>query len=184
MREARRPEVPIFHAIDDRGIDARQLAAKAGVKVDEIEKLVVWGNHSPTMFPDWSHATANGQPLAKLVDDDAWYKETLIPQVAQRGAAIIEARGSSSAASAANAAIDQVHDLLFGTKGRWASMAVTSDGSYGIPEGLMCGVPVICEKGGFSRVTGLKIDGFAQTMLDRTVNELKEEAEAVKSLLG
>jgi malate dehydrogenase len=161
-----------------------QLAAKAGVKVDEIEKLVVWGNHSPTMFPDWSHATAKGQPLAKLIDDDGWYKDTLIPKVAQRGTAIIEARGSSSAASAANAAIDQMHDLLFGTKGRWASMAVTSDGSYGIPEGLMCGVPVICEKGGFSRVTGLKIDGFAQTMLDRTVKELTEEAEAVKGLIG
>jgi malate dehydrogenase len=161
-----------------------QLAAKAEVKVDEIEKLVVWGNHSPTMFPDWSYATAKGQPLSKLVNDDTWYTDTLIPKVAQRGTAIIEARGSSSAASAANAAIDQMRDVLFGTNGRWASMAVPSDGSYGIPEGLMCGIPVICEKGNFTRVTGLKIDAFAQTMLNRTVAELSEEAEAVKSIIG
>jgi malate dehydrogenase len=161
-----------------------QLSAKAGITVGDIEKLVVWGNHSPTMFPDWSHATAKGQPLSKLINDDGWYKDTLIPQVAKRGAAIIEARGLSSAASAANAAIDQLHDLMFGTNGKWASMAVTSDGSYGIPEGLMCGVPVICEKGSFKRVTGLTIDAFAQSMLDRTVKELQEEAEAVKGLLG
>lgn len=161
-----------------------QLSQKAGITVGDIEKLVVWGNHSPTMFPDWSHATAKGQPLSKLINDDAWYKDTLIPQVAKRGAAIIDARGLSSAASAANAAIDQLHDLMFGTNGKWASMAVTSDGSYGIPEGLMCGVPVICEKGGFKRVTGLTIDAFAQSMLDRTVKELLEEADAVKGLLG
>jgi malate dehydrogenase len=161
-----------------------QLATKANVQVSEIEKLVVWGNHSPTMFPDWSHATAKGQPLSKLINDDKWYTDTLIPKVAQRGTAIIEARGSSSAASAANAAIDQLHDLLFGTDGRWASMAIPSDGSYGIPEGLMCGIPVTCDKGGFTRVTGLKIDEFAQTMLNRTVAELTEEAEAVKSIIG
>lgn len=161
-----------------------QLAAKAGVKVDEIEKLVVWGNHSPTMFPDWSYATVNGKPLSKLVNDDAWYTDTLIPKVAQRGTAIIEARGSSSAASAANAAIDQMHDVLFGTNGRWASMAIPSDGSYGIPEGLMCGVPVVCENGNFTRVPGLTVDAFAQTMLNRTVAELTEEAEAVKGIIG
>ena len=160
-----------------------QLAAKAGAGVDDIEKLVVWGNHSPTMFADWSHATVKGKPLAASIGDDAWYRDTLIPKVAQRGTAIIEARGLSSAASAANAAIDQLRDWLFGTNGRWTSMAVVSDGSYGIPEGMMCGVPVICENGGWTLVTGLEIDAYSRTMIDRTVGELREEMTAVQELL-
>jgi malate dehydrogenase len=160
-----------------------QFAAKAGVGVDAIEHLVVWGNHSPTMFVDYSHATVAGKPLADLIGDEAWYRDTLIPTVAQRGTAIIEARGLSSAASAANAAIDQLRDLILGTQGRWASMAVASDGSYGVPEGLMCGFPVTCADGAFKVVQGLAMNAFAQSMLDRTVKELVEERAAVQSVL-
>jgi len=160
-----------------------QFAAKAGVGVDAIEHLVVWGNHSPTMFVDYSHATVAGKPLADLIGDEAWYRNTLLPTVAQRGTAIIEARGLSSAASAANAAIDQLRDLILGTQGRWASMAVASDGSYGVPEGLMCGFPVTCADGAFKVVQGLAMNAFAQSMLDRTVKELVEERAAVQSVL-
>lgn len=160
-----------------------QFAAKAGVGVDAIEHLLVWGNHSPTMFVDYSHATVAGKPLADLIGDEAWYRDTLIPTVAQRGTAIIEARGLSSAASAANAAIDQLRDLILGTQGRWASMAVASDGSYGVPEGLMCGFPVTCADGAFKVVQGLAMNAFAQSMLDRTVKELVEERAAVQSVL-
>lgn len=160
-----------------------QFAAKAGVAVGDIERLVVWGNHSPTMFADWSHATVQGRPLPEQIGDENWYRDVLIPRVAQRGTAIIEARGLSSAASAANAAIDQLRDWLFGTAGRWMSMAVVSDGSYGIPEGMICGVPVICEGGDWRLIKGLTVDGFARTMLDRTVAELAEERAAVQDLL-
>ncbi len=160
-----------------------QFAAKAVAGVEEIEQLVVWGNHSPTMFADWSHATVRGRPLPDVIGDNSWYRDTLIPKVAQRGTAIIEARGLSSAASAANAAIDQLRDWLFGTNGRWTSMAVVSDGSYGIPAGMMCGVPVICEKGEWSLVRGLAIDSFSRAMIDRTVAELAEERAAVQDLL-
>jgi len=160
-----------------------QLAAKAGVGVDEIEHMVVWGNHSPTMFADWSHATFRGKSLAAVIGDETWYRDVLIPTVAQRGTAIIEARGLSSAASAANAAIDQLHDWLHGTQGRWASMAVASDGSYNIPEGIFCGVPVTCDAGRYKRVGGLALDDFARTMIERTVKELVEERDAVHSLL-
>ncbi len=124
-----------------------QLAAKAGTGVDQVERMVVWGNHSPTMFADWRFATAAGKSLPALIGDDAWYRDTLIPSVAQRGTAVIEARGASSAASAANAAIDHLRDWLHGTGGRWVSMGVPSDGSYGIAEGLICGVPVTCTAG-------------------------------------
>ena len=158
-----------------------QLAAKAGVKVDAIRKLVVWGNHSPTMFADWTNATADGKSLPQLIGDDSWYRETLIPEVGKRGAAIIEARGASSAASAANAAIDHMHDWINGSDGDWTSMAVISDGSYGIPEGLMSGVPVICSGGAYERVKGLELDAFQRRMLDRTVAELMEERDAVGS---
>jgi malate dehydrogenase len=160
-----------------------QLAAKASVGVAEIEHLVVWGNHSPTMFADWSHATVGGKSLAAAIGDATWYRDVLIPTVAQRGTAIIEARGLSSAASAANAAIDQLHDWLHGTQGRWASMAVASDGSYNIPEGIICGVPVTCDAGRYERVGGLALDGFARTMIERTVKELVEERDAVHSLV-
>ncbi len=159
-----------------------QLAAKAGAKVDAIRKLVVWGNHSPTMFADWTNATVDGKSLSQTIGDDTWYRETLIPEVGKRGAAIIEARGASSAASAANAAIDHMHDWINGSDGDWASMAVISDGSYGIPEGLMSGVPVICSDGAYERVTGLELDEFQRRMLDRTVAELIEERDAVGSI--
>lgn len=155
-----------------------QLAAKAGVALREVERMAVWGNHSPTMFPDWRFATASGKSLPAMIADAAWYRGTLIPEVAQRGAAIIEARGASSAASAANAAIDHMRDWIHGTGGRWVSMGVPSDGSYGIPEGLICGVPVTCAGGGYARVEGLEIDDFARSMIDRTVRELRDELDA------
>ena len=155
-----------------------QLAAKAGVEVGSIDKMVVWGNHSPTMFADWRFATSGGRKLAELIGDETWYRETLIPTVARRGTAIIEARGASSAASAANAAIDHMRDWIHGTNGRWVSMGVPSDGSYGIPKGLICGVPVTCAGGRYERVEGLQIDSFAQSMLEKTLAELSEEREA------
>ena len=156
-----------------------QLAAKAGVAVSSIERMAVWGNHSPTMFADWRFATSGGKRLAELIGDESWYKDTLIPTVAQRGTAIIEARGASSAASAANAAIDHLRDWLHGTDGRWVSMGVPADGSYGIPKGLMCGVPVTCAAGSYQRVEGLPIDEFARRMIDHSTAELAAELEAV-----
>lgn len=162
----------------DHNRSASQLAAKAGVAVGDIERVVVWGNHSPTMFADWRFATAKGRSLPELIGDQAWYRDTLIPQVAQRGTAIIEARGASSAASAANAAIDHMRDWILGTNGRWVSMGVRSDGSYGIPEDVICGVPVTCENGRYQLVTGLPIDDFARAMIDRTCAELTDELAA------
>ncbi len=155
-----------------------QLAAKAGVPVSSVERMVIWGNHSPTMFADWRFATSGGQSLPKLVNDEAWYRETFIPKVAQRGTAIIEARGASSAASAANAAIDHMRDWVQGTNGGWVSMSVPSDGSYGIPEGLIAGVPVTCANGTYERVTGLAIDAFAAEKIAVTVQELQDELKA------
>jgi len=156
-----------------------QLAAKAGVGIDAIDRMVVWGNHSPTMFADWRFATAAGRSLAEMIGDETWYRETLIPTVAKRGTAVLEARGASSAASAANAAIDHMRDWIHGTAGRWVSMGVPSDGSYGIPEGLVCGVPVTCANGTYQRVTDLPIDAYARGMLDRTIAELMEEQAAL-----
>ncbi len=156
-----------------------QLAAKAGVEVSSIEKMVVWGNHSPTMFADWRFATSNGKSLPDMVNDETWYRETYIPTVAKRGTAIIDARGASSAASAANAAIDHMHDWLLGTNGGWVSMGLPSDGSYGIPEGLHSGVPTICANGSYERVTGLPIDDYTRSMIARTVAELQEEIDAI-----
>lgn len=158
-----------------------QLAAKAGIEVASIQKMAVWGNHSPTMFADWRFATAGGKSLPELINDEAWYRDTFIPTVAKRGTAIIEARGASSAASAANAAIDHMHDWFQGSNGDWVSMGLPSDGSYGIPEGVYAGVPAICANGSYERVTGLPIDDFARTMIDRTVAELTEELDALKS---
>jgi malate dehydrogenase len=163
----------------DHNRSISQLAVKAGVAVSSIERMVVWGNHSPTMFADWRFATSGGKHLAELIGDEGWYRDTLIPTVAQRGTAVLEARGASSAASAANAAIDHLHDWLHGTKGGWVSMGVPSDGSYGIPKGLICGVPVTCEAGSYKRVEGLPIDEFARRMLDRTTAELAAELETV-----
>jgi malate dehydrogenase len=161
-----------------------QLSAKTGKPVDSFEKLIVWGNHSPTMYPDYRFATIGGQPAPKVVNDETWYRETFIPTVAKRGTAIIEARGLSSAASAANAAIDHVRDWVSGTNGRWVTMGVPSDGSYGIPEGIMYGVPVTCANGKYERVKGLEIDTFSRTKMDATLKELQEERDAIKHLVG
>ncbi len=161
-----------------------QLAGKAGVAVGDIEKLIVWGNHSPTMYPDYRFATANGVSLKERINDAAWNAETFIPQVGKRGAAIIEARGLSSAASAANAAIDHVRDWLLGSGGQWVTMGVPSDGSYGIPEDVIYGVPVICTDGEYARVTGLEIDAFSRERMDKTLAELEEERSGVAHLLG
>ncbi|MBE5315513.1 MAG: malate dehydrogenase [Xanthomonadales bacterium] len=161
-----------------------QLAGKAGVAVADIEKLVVWGNHSPTMYPDYRFATAGGASLKDKVADEAWNRETFIPKVAKRGAAIIEARGLSSAASAANAAIDHVRDWVLGTNGKWVTMGIPSDGSYGIPKDVMFGYPVTCTNGKYEIVQGLAIDEFSQERINFTLNELEEERAGVAHLLG
>ena len=169
----------------DHNRAASMLAAKAGVDVGDVEKLIIWGNHSPTMYPDYRFAEAKGKKLAEAIGDEAWNREVFIPQVGKRGAAVIEARGASSAASAANAAIDQVHDWMLGSNGKWVSMALPSDGSYGIPEGIMFGVPTICEPGGkANRVKDLPIDDFARERIGITLKELEEERAAVAHLLG
>ena len=160
-----------------------QLASKAGVPVAAIEKLVVWGNHSPTMYPDYRFALVDGESLKHRINDDAWNVDTFIPTVGKRGAAIIEARGSSSAASAANAAIDHMRDWALGTDGKWVTMGVPSDGSYGIPEGVMYGVPVTCADGRYTRVEGLEIDAFSRERMDHTLAELEEERAGVAHLL-
>ena len=160
-----------------------QLAAKANVAVAEVEKLIVWGNHSPTMYPDYRFATANGESLKAKIGDEAWNAETFIPTVGKRGAAIIEARGLSSAASAANAAIDHMRDWALGSGGKWVTMGVPSDGSYGIPEGIIYGVPVTTENGEYTRVEGLEIDDFSRERMDKTLAELEEERAGVAHLL-
>ncbi len=160
-----------------------QLAGKTGKPVDSIEKMIVWGNHSPTMYPDYRFATIGGAPAPTVVDDQEWYQSTFIPTVGKRGAAIIEARGLSSAASAANAAIDHIHDWVLGTNGKWVTMGVPSDGSYGIPDGVMYGVPVTCANGKYERVKGLAIDDFSRVRMDLTLNELEEERAGVAHLL-
>jgi len=152
--------------------------------VSAIEKLTVWGNHSPTMFPDIRFATVAGQPAKALVNDDAWYLDTYIPTVGKRGAAIIEARGLSSAASAANAAIDHVRDWVLGTNGRWVTMGVASDGSYGVPQDVIYGVPVTCAGGDYQVIQDLPIDEFARARMDNTLKELLEERDGVSHLLG
>ena len=161
-----------------------QLATKTGKPVDSIEKLIVWGNHPPTMYPDYRFATIGGQPAPKVVNDESWYRDTFIPTVGKRGAAIIEARGLSSAASAANAAICHIRDWVLGSNGQWVTMGVPSDGSYGIPEGTMYGVPVITSGGKYERVKGLEIDAFSRQKMDATLQELMEEREGVKHLVG
>ena len=160
-----------------------QLAAKAGVAVGDIEKLIVWGNHSPTMYPDFRFATLAGKPALSVVNDDDWNRNTFIPTVGKRGAAIIAARGLSSAASAANAAIDHVHDWVLGSNGKWVTMGVPSDGSYGIPEGVVFGFPVITENGKYTIVKDLPIDDFSKKYIDITLGELEEERAGVADLL-
>ena len=160
-----------------------QLAGKAGVAVGDIEKMVVWGNHSPTMYPDYRFATTGGVSLKDKINDADWNANTFIPQVGKRGAAIIEARGLSSAASAANAAIDHIRDWVLGTNGKWVTMGVPADGSYGIPEGVMYGVPVTCANGEYTRVEGLPVDDFSRAAMDKTLAELEEERAGVAHLL-
>ena len=161
-----------------------QLAARSGKPVGSIEKLIVWGNHSPTMYPDYRFATVDGQSVKNLINDENWNRTVFLPTVGKRGAAIIEARGLSSAASAANAAVDHVHDWLLGSDGKWVTMGVASDGSYGIPKDIMYGVPVTTAGGEYQRVTGLEIDSFSREKMDATLKELEEERAGVAGLLG
>jgi malate dehydrogenase len=161
-----------------------QIAAKTSKPVTAIEKLFVWGNHSPTMYADYRYATVDGQSVKALINDDAWNKDVFLPTVGKRGAAIIEARGLSSAASAANAAIDHVRDWVLGTNGKWTTMGIASDGSYGIPKDTMFGFPVTTENGEYKIVEGLDIDAFSQERINVTLKELLDEREGVKHLVG
>ena len=160
-----------------------QLATKTGATVNDITRMTIWGNHSATQYPDLFHAEVKGQNAAALVNDQAWLENDFIPTVQQRGAAIIEARGLSSAASAANAAIDHMRTWAMGTAaGDWVSMAIPSDGSYGVPEGLISSFPVTCSGGTYSIVQGLDIDEFSRGRIDASVAELGEERDAVRDL--
>ncbi|TAH41047.1 MAG: malate dehydrogenase [Betaproteobacteria bacterium] len=161
-----------------------QLAAKSGRAVSSLKNLVVWGNHSPTMYADYRFVTSNGDAVKSLINDEAWNRDVFLPTVGKRGAAIIEARGLSSAASAANAAIDHIRDWVLGSKGEWVTMGIPSDGSYGIPEGIIYGFPVTTENGEYKIVQGLDIDAFSRERMTNTLNELLEEREGVKDLLG
>jgi malate dehydrogenase len=161
-----------------------QIAAKTGKAIDAIENLVVWGNHSPTMYPDTRFATINGEAVDALINDQTWTRETFIPTVGKRGAAIIEARGLSSAASAANAAIDHIHDWILGTNGKWVTMGIPSNGEYGIPADTLYGMPVTCENGKYTLVAGLEIDEFSRSKMDATLAELEEEKAGIAHLLG
>jgi malate dehydrogenase len=161
-----------------------QIASKTNKPVASIEKLLVWGNHSPTMYPDYRFATVDGQSVKAIINDDAWNKDVFLPTVGKRGAAIIDARGLSSAASAANAAIDHIRDWVLGSNGQWVTMGIPSDGSYGIPEGIVFGYPVTTANGEYQIVQGLDIDAFSQERINLTLKELQEEREGVKHLLG
>ncbi len=160
-----------------------QLAGKAGTRVADVTNVSIWGNHSATQYPDITHAKVGGRPAPEVVADQAWVEQDFIPTVQKRGAAIIEARGASSAASAANAAVEHVHDWVKGTPaGDWVSMGVASDGSYGIPAGIFAGHPCTCADGEWSIVQGLDVDEFSRARIDASVKELQEEAQAVREL--
>jgi malate dehydrogenase len=160
-----------------------QVAGKTGAAVKNITNVTIWGNHSATQYPDIFHAKVNGKNAAELINDQSWLEEDFIPTVQKRGAAIIEARGASSAASAANAAVDHVHDWVLGTPDDdWVSMAIPSDGSYGVPEGLISSFPVTCSNGSYQVVEGLELSDFSKSRIEVTVNELAEERESVKKL--
>jgi malate dehydrogenase len=156
-----------------------QLANKLEVPVTDVSQMGVWGNHSPTMYPDLFHAKVGGHIAAIAVDDQAWIEDEFLPNVGKRGAAIIEARGASSAASAASAAIDHVHDWVTGTDGRWVSMGIASDGSYDVPEGLISGFPCTCENGEYKVVQGLDLDAFSREKIDASIAELVSERDTV-----
>lgn len=160
-----------------------QIAAKTGKPVASIKKLGVWGNHSPTMYADYRFATIDGKSVKDMINDQAWNKDVFLPTVGKRGAAIIEARGLSSAASAANAAIDHMRDWALGTNGEWVTMGVPSNGEYGIPKDVMFGYPVTCEGGKYKIVEGLAIDAFSQECINKTLAELTGEQDGVKHLL-
>ena len=160
-----------------------QIALKIGHSVNNINQLCVWGNHSPSMYADYRFATVNGQSVQELINDAQWNPEHFLPTVAQRGAAIIEARGLSSAASAANAAIEHIRDWVLGSNGRWVTMGVPSDGAYGIPEGLIFGLPVVCENGEYRVIKDLPIDYFSRERIGITLKELEDERAAVAHLL-
>jgi malate dehydrogenase len=186
IAQAAAPDVPAgrFTAMTrlDHNRAVGQLAKKLSVPVTEITRMTIWGNHSATQYPDLFHTEVNGKVAAEQVDE-AWLRDTFIPTVAKRGAAIIEARGASSAASAANAAIDHVHDWVNGTpEGDWTSAAIPSDGSYGVPEGIISSFPVVSRGGAWEIVPGLEIDDFSRSRIDASVAELNEEREAVKGL--
>ncbi|MEV5706674.1 malate dehydrogenase [Actinoallomurus sp. NPDC052274] len=181
------PDVPAdrFTAMTrlDHNRAIAQLSKKVQTPVADIKKVAIWGNHSATQYPDIFHAEVAGRNAAEVVNDEAWLRDTFIPTVAKRGAAIIEARGASSAASAASAAIDHVHTWVNGTpEGDWTSMAVVSDGSYGVPEGLISSFPVVVKDGKWEIVQGLEIDDFSRERIDASVRELEEERDAVRGL--
>ncbi|MEU6982868.1 malate dehydrogenase [Streptomyces sp. NPDC046324] len=187
IAQAAAPDVPAerFTAMTrlDHNRALSQLAAKTGASVEDIKRLTIWGNHSATQYPDIFHAEIAGKNAAEAVNDEKWLADTFIPTVAKRGAAIIEARGASSAASAANAAIDHVHTWVNGTAaGDWTSMGIPSDGSYGVPEGLISSFPVTCKDGAYEIVQGLDINEFSRTRIDASVRELAEERDAVREL--
>ncbi|MFF5333278.1 malate dehydrogenase [Streptomyces sp. NPDC013181] len=187
IAQAAAPDVPAerFTAMTrlDHNRAISQLAAKTGAAVSDIKKLTIWGNHSATQYPDIFHAEVAGKNAAELVNDEAWLADSFIPTVAKRGAAIIEARGASSAASAANAAIDHVYTWVNGTaEGDWTSMGVPSDGSYGVPEGIISSFPVTTENGTYKIVQGLDINEFSRARIDASVKELTEERDAVREL--
>ena len=167
----------------DHNRAASQVAAKTGKPVASIEKLAVWGNHSPTMYADYRFATIDGASVQQMINDQVWNKDTFLPTVGKRGAAIIEARGLSSAASAANAAIDHMRDWALGTNGEWVTMGVPSNGEYGIPKDVMFGYPVTTSGGKYKIVEGLPIDAFSQECIDKTLAELRAEQDGVKHLL-
>ena len=160
-----------------------QIAQKTGTQVKDIEKLTVWGNHSPTMYADYRFATVNGKSVKDLINDQVWNADTFLPTVGKRGAAIIEARGLSSAASAANAAIDHMRDWALGTNGKWVTMGIPSNGDYGIPKDVMFGFPVTTENGKYKIVEGLSIDEFSQDRINKTLKELQDEQAGVAHLL-
>ena len=160
-----------------------QIAAKTGKPVSAIRKLAVWGNHSPTMYADYRFATIDGASVKDMINDHVWNQDVFLPTVGKRGAAIIEARGLSSAASAANAAIDHMRDWALGTNGEWVTMGVPSNGDYGIPQDVMFGYPVTCSGGKYEIVKGLPIDEFSQGCIDKTLAELTGEQDGVKHLL-
>jgi malate dehydrogenase len=187
IASAHAPDVPAdrFNAMMrlDHNRALAQLALKAGVPVRDVANVIIWGNHSAKQYPDIAHALVGGKSAVGVVGDDAWVRDTFVPTVAKRGAAVIEARGLSSAASAANAAMAHVNDWVNGTpEGVWTSVAMPSDGSYGVPEGLVCGFPAVSKNGAWEIVQGLEIDAYAREKIDVSVAELIEERDAVTEL--